>query len=155
MQQNFFDNGAITSAVDMGADPAQQQDPVAAQQAAAAQEQEKQNRMQRVMEYINSLPEHQRAEAMKNMATDFGMAGMDAGADMSRADALRQKAPQGRTTGSNQLYQSANPLEFLAAGLNNKKRQDEYNTGLEARGAARQGATDARMVPMEEMLRQR
>lgn len=156
MQQNFFDmpNQPIVSPIDtpdVGVPSAEQN----ATAAAEAAQKEKQNRMQRVMEYINSLPENQREAAMKQLSADFGVLGRDAGTDMARADALRQKAPQGRTTGSNQLYQSANPLEFLAAGMNNVQRRDEYNTGLEARTAARTGADAARRIPMEEMLRRR
>ena len=103
---------------------------------------------------MQGLPPEERTAALLALATDFGLAGQNAQADMSRADALRSDIPQGRTTGSNSLYQSANPLEFLAAGMNNMQRRDEYKAGKEARGAAADEASALRQSTMADILRQ-
>ena len=92
----------------------------------------------------DSMSPEEWAGFVQQLTQNFTAMGGDAQQDMTRADALRQDSPQGRTTGSNQLYQAANPLEFLAAGLNNKKRQDEYAAGKAERTDARTRADAVR-----------
>ena len=126
-------------------------EPTAAEVEAAAQAEK--NRMDRIIEYANALPPDQRGEFLKRMSTDFGLAGSDAVADMSRADALRVATPEGRTAG--RTYVAANPLEHLAAALRNKKASTAYDEALGRRDTAREGEASQRRSVMAELLRQK
>lgn len=82
-------------------------------------------------------------EYITSLTQNFTEMGADAQSDMSRADALRQDTPEGRTT-SGGRYQSANVLEHLSQVLNNRKRQGEYDTGRGQREDARTRADAVR-----------
>jgi hypothetical protein len=97
-------------------------------------------------------PDEQQA-AINALAKDYGLAGSNASADMSRADALRMGAPQGRQAGG--MYVAANPLEHVGQMVHNKMRNDEYMKAKGERGAAAAGAEDVRARTMAELLRMR
>jgi hypothetical protein len=108
-------------------------------------------------ERMNAMPPAERMDFIKKFATEFGMAAGDAGDDMTRADALRQGAPDsGGYAGG--VYVSSNPLEHIAQVMNNKKREAEYATAKGERGDARTAQNDRNVemmgMTLPGMLRQ-
>lgn len=110
------------------------------------------NEWQQFVADMQAKSPEERAMAITQLATNFTLEGQDAQTDMTRADALRQDAPQGRTFRDG-IYQAASPLEHIAQVMNNQRREKEYGTARDARGGARAGQTGAIEGAMSRALR--
>jgi len=118
----------------------------------AAAEAREQNRMERLIEYWDSLPDGPEKERVRGMiGKDFALEGDDASVDMLRADALRSGGAEGRQTRN--AYVAASPLEHIASMLQNVKQQKAYDEAMGRRTGSREGADDQRGFALAELLR--
>jgi len=111
---------------------------------------EQQSQLQAKMSQMT--PEEQ-LSFMEQLSANWQQMGGDAKEQMTRADALRRDAPQGRYAGG--VYQAANPLEHIASTMNNMKQRDAYDTAQGELGAAREGEQATRQGAIEDFVRSR
>ena len=88
-----------------------------------------------------ATPEEKQAFIQKAM-TDYAAQGQMAQGQMTRADALRVKSPEGRTT--RDIYTAANPLEHISAALRNRDLKKKFETAELDLKTAATGADEAR-----------